>query len=65
MTTKTIQLSDQEIQIIGHALSLQPYGQVFEVVAKINAQLMAQAKPDEATENTSSDRMVARQAGAA
>lgn len=52
---KTLQLSEQEIQIVGHALGALPYAQVYEMIAKINAQLMTQSRSSEGVNNTASD----------
>ena len=40
-----LELTIEQIQILGHALHQLPYGQVAPLIAEIDAQLLAQQQP--------------------
>ena len=42
----TIELSPQDLQVVGNALGQRPYAEVAQVVAKIDRQVMAQQQRD-------------------
>ena len=46
-----INLNEQEIHIIGKALSFMPYGEVSALVSNLQKQINEQQKPEEETPN--------------